>query len=224
MSIASPLTQPSPNGRRVGIRIVTFEACSGFTHVTARRIAQPPTGDLCHEAPTLAVTRTSRSSATGSIDNSPGGILPPLMIRAFGAHCHFRTHAPQQTTPVAAGTRVASRSPFAAAAQTLDASATPAGCRDNYFLAMQDSIPANPDRIANPGSEKADRAGAVQATDETQTAKFSNGDELTVNGPGEQSSISAQREQHSAGATMLDLTTGSEKGESPESRHYRDPI
>ncbi len=35
--------QPSPNGRRVGIRIVTFEACSGFTRVTARRIAQPPT-------------------------------------------------------------------------------------------------------------------------------------------------------------------------------------
>jgi hypothetical protein len=34
--------EPSPNGRRVGIRIVTFEACSGFTRVTARRIAQPP--------------------------------------------------------------------------------------------------------------------------------------------------------------------------------------
>src|SRR4249919_3715128 len=75
LSIASPLTRPSPNGRRVGIRIVTFEACSGFTHVTARRIAQPPTGDLCHEAPTRAVTHTSRSSATGSIDNSPGGFL-----------------------------------------------------------------------------------------------------------------------------------------------------
>ena len=69
------ITQPSPNGRRVGIRIVTFEACSGFTHVTARRIAQPPKGDLCHEAPTRAVTRTSRSSATGSIDNSPCGIF-----------------------------------------------------------------------------------------------------------------------------------------------------
>jgi len=26
----------------IGIRIVTFEACSGFTRVTARRIAQPP--------------------------------------------------------------------------------------------------------------------------------------------------------------------------------------
>ena len=42
VSITSPLVQPSPNGRRVGIRIVTFEACSGFTRVTARRIAQPP--------------------------------------------------------------------------------------------------------------------------------------------------------------------------------------
>ena len=42
MSIASPLVLPSPNGRRVGIRIVTFEACSGFTRVTAHRIAQPP--------------------------------------------------------------------------------------------------------------------------------------------------------------------------------------
>ncbi len=43
VSITSPLMmQPSPNGRRVGIRIVTFEACSGFTRVTARRIAQPP--------------------------------------------------------------------------------------------------------------------------------------------------------------------------------------
>jgi hypothetical protein len=28
--------------RRVGIRIVTFEACSGFTRVTARWIAQQP--------------------------------------------------------------------------------------------------------------------------------------------------------------------------------------
>ena len=32
-------------------------------------------GNLCHEAPALAVARTSRSSATGSIDNSPCGIF-----------------------------------------------------------------------------------------------------------------------------------------------------
>ena len=55
VSIASPLTRRSPNGRRVGIRIVTFEACSGFTRVTVRQIAQPPQGDLCHEAPALPV-------------------------------------------------------------------------------------------------------------------------------------------------------------------------
>ncbi len=42
LSIASPLTRPSPLFRRVGIRNFTFEACSGFTHVTARWIAQPP--------------------------------------------------------------------------------------------------------------------------------------------------------------------------------------
>jgi hypothetical protein len=35
----------------------------------------PPRGDLCHEAPARTVARTSRSSATGSIDNSPGGFL-----------------------------------------------------------------------------------------------------------------------------------------------------
>ena len=42
VSIASPLTRPSPSPRRVGIRIFTFEASSGFTRVTARWIAQPP--------------------------------------------------------------------------------------------------------------------------------------------------------------------------------------
>ena len=37
-----PARGASPTGRWVGIRIVTFEACAGFTRVTARRIAQPP--------------------------------------------------------------------------------------------------------------------------------------------------------------------------------------
>ena len=35
-------TRPSPLFRRVGIRDFTFEACSDFNRVTARRIAQPP--------------------------------------------------------------------------------------------------------------------------------------------------------------------------------------
>jgi hypothetical protein len=42
VSITSPRVRPSPNDRRVGIRIRTFEACSGFTFVTAHRIAQQP--------------------------------------------------------------------------------------------------------------------------------------------------------------------------------------
>jgi hypothetical protein len=42
VSITSPRVRPSPNDRRVGIRIRTFEACSGFTFVTAHRIAQRP--------------------------------------------------------------------------------------------------------------------------------------------------------------------------------------
>ena len=42
VSIASLIVLPSPSPWRVGIRIAPFEACSGFTHITARRIAQPP--------------------------------------------------------------------------------------------------------------------------------------------------------------------------------------
>src|SRR5271165_2122425 len=33
---------PSPNSGRVGVHNFPFEACSGFTHVTARRFARPP--------------------------------------------------------------------------------------------------------------------------------------------------------------------------------------
>ena len=73
VSIASLLMQPSPNGRRVGIRIVTIEACSGFTRVTARRDRSAAQGGLCREAPTRPVTRPSRSPASGPIDNYPGG-------------------------------------------------------------------------------------------------------------------------------------------------------
>jgi len=36
------LVLPSRLHRPVGIRIATFEACSGFTHVTAHWLAQPP--------------------------------------------------------------------------------------------------------------------------------------------------------------------------------------
>src|SRR5216683_3129260 len=47
VSIASPHVRPSPNDRRVGIRIRTFEACSGFTLLR-------PTGSLSSPRPPLS--------------------------------------------------------------------------------------------------------------------------------------------------------------------------
>jgi hypothetical protein len=78
LSIASPLMQPSPNGRRVGIRIVTFEACSGFTHVTAHRIAQPPKATFVTRLqPFRSPGRTARQlpdqSTTLWVDSSSTG-------------------------------------------------------------------------------------------------------------------------------------------------------
>jgi hypothetical protein len=83
---SSPLAWPSPLKGLVGVHDFPFEACSGFTHVTARPVAQPPYNGLCHEASTRSVTRPCRSSATRPIDILSGWILPPLVIRAFGAH------------------------------------------------------------------------------------------------------------------------------------------
>jgi hypothetical protein len=43
-----PIAQrPSPVFGRVDVHVITFEACSGFTRVTARAIASLPKGDLC---------------------------------------------------------------------------------------------------------------------------------------------------------------------------------
>ncbi len=38
---------------------------------------------------TLSAFRPSRSSSTRPIEICPSGTLPPLVIRAFGAYCHF---------------------------------------------------------------------------------------------------------------------------------------
>jgi hypothetical protein len=40
--VSSLSVQPSPFSRRVGVHIVTFEACSSFTRVTACRVAHLP--------------------------------------------------------------------------------------------------------------------------------------------------------------------------------------
>jgi hypothetical protein len=77
--------RPSPNLRRVGVRNFTFEACAGFTRVTARWIAQPPKAAFVarlqpasYPAVSLASYQTNRQLS--------GWNLPPLVIRAVGAH------------------------------------------------------------------------------------------------------------------------------------------
>jgi hypothetical protein len=85
MSIACPSVLPSPLCRRVGIRDFTFEACSDFTHVTARPVARPPARPLSrgfdpasYPAKPLVSYQTYRQLS--------GWILPPLVIRAFSGH------------------------------------------------------------------------------------------------------------------------------------------
>ncbi len=43
---SSPSNRPSPLICRVGVHIVTFEACSSFTRVTACKVARPPKVDF----------------------------------------------------------------------------------------------------------------------------------------------------------------------------------
>jgi hypothetical protein len=80
--------QPSPNGRRVGIRIVTFEACSSFTYVTARRIAQSPKATFVTR---LQPCQLPSQAAHQLPDQSTILRVEPLMIRAFGAHGQYAT-------------------------------------------------------------------------------------------------------------------------------------
>jgi hypothetical protein len=93
-SIASPSVSPSPFGRRVGIHIGTFEACSGFTHVAARWIAQPPKATF--------VTRLQSGQSPGQTARQlPGQSTIPWVeptstgkTRLRGALPNFRLFSP----------------------------------------------------------------------------------------------------------------------------------
>src|SRR3954464_1765133 len=78
VSVASPSARPSPKFRRVGVRDFTCEACSGFTHVTACRIARSPKETLvtrlqpsglprrtARQLPAQPTTRWMEPSSTG---------------------------------------------------------------------------------------------------------------------------------------------------------------
>jgi hypothetical protein len=83
-----PLTRPSPSSRRVGICIVTFEMLRLYSRYG------PPDRSVAQRRP------LSRGSNLCGYPHKPlvsyrinrqlsGWNLPPLMIRAFGAHCQL---------------------------------------------------------------------------------------------------------------------------------------
>ena len=69
--------RPSLLFRQVGAHDFTFEACSGFTHVAARRLADPPTVGLCPEGFDQSVTLLAASVATGVSPTTPQAGLAP---------------------------------------------------------------------------------------------------------------------------------------------------
>ena len=83
------------NSGRVGIRIVLFEACSGFTRVTARTLAQPP------KAAFVTGLHGTSYPATPPVSYQlnrqlAGWNPPPQVFRAFEAHQRLRTSGPAE--------------------------------------------------------------------------------------------------------------------------------
>jgi len=67
--------RPSPYSRRVGIRDFTFEACSGFTHITARWIAQPPKAAFVTRLRPGRLPDQAARQLPGLTDNCLGGFF-----------------------------------------------------------------------------------------------------------------------------------------------------
>jgi hypothetical protein len=68
---------------RVGFRVTCFEACSAFTHVTARLLAGSPYAILSTEGFDGFVTSAASSIATGWSDLIAGRDLHPLEFNDF---------------------------------------------------------------------------------------------------------------------------------------------
>jgi len=82
-----PIAQrPSPIFGRVGSRISSFEACSGFTRVTACRVASPPYVDTCPQGFSEPVTRTRCLGSYRGVPSIPPADLPSAgQLRPRGA-------------------------------------------------------------------------------------------------------------------------------------------
>ncbi len=79
--------QPSPIYRRVGFRIMSFEACSAFTHVAARTVAEPPSAAPCTEVlQSMSLPPSTAPIATGWSDSCRAGFAPAEEWRLCTAH------------------------------------------------------------------------------------------------------------------------------------------
>jgi hypothetical protein len=84
--VSSLSVLPSPLSGRVGVHILTFEACSSFTRVTACRVAHPPyVGFIARLRPGQFPSSDARKLPS-STNNLLGWVLPPLVICAVEAH------------------------------------------------------------------------------------------------------------------------------------------
>ena len=79
--------QPSPIFGRVGFRVARFEACSAFTRVAARVLAEPPKAALCRRSASAdVVTSIVRSDCYRLERQLPGGIRTRWGMAPFTAH------------------------------------------------------------------------------------------------------------------------------------------
>ena len=68
-----PPARPSPYLGRVGVRDFTFEACSGFTRITARWIAQPPKAAFVTGLRSIRLPGQTACQLPDQTDNCLGG-------------------------------------------------------------------------------------------------------------------------------------------------------
>ena len=83
--------QPSPLIRRVGFRVIGFEACSAFTRVAARMVTEPPEATLAIGVlQTTSLPPSSAPTVTGWSDSCRAGFAPAEDWRLLAAHGEYQ--------------------------------------------------------------------------------------------------------------------------------------
>src|SRR2546422_1886513 len=111
---ACAIPRPSLLFRQVGAHDFPFEACSGFTRVATRRLADPPMVDRCPESFDKSVTLPAVSVATGANRQFPqAGPAPARALHLFTARRIIQARAsnPEQSAKKASRSRVSGHRP-----------------------------------------------------------------------------------------------------------------